>query len=184
MNKRPNFLLLMTDQQRADNFGFAGHPLLKTPNLDSVANSGTWWPKFYTASPSCMANRASLMTGRMPSAHGVRYNGVPLDRDAVTFVDLLRAHGYQTALVGKSHLQCMSSDPSHVPRPAMTASKPPPIGLREARWSQDDQSDYTDENIKHWKYPARNSTPNQAALLWIRFGSVLLRSWRCHDWAL
>src|SRR5690348_18454460 len=52
-----------------------------------------------------MPNRATLMTGRMPSVHGVRGNGMPLSLRSNTFVDALRAGGYATALVGKSHLQ-------------------------------------------------------------------------------
>ena len=67
--------------------------------------------RFYVATPVCMPNRASLMTGRMPSAHGGRHDGKPLSRDAVTFVDLLRSAGYDTALIGKSHLQTQSGRP-------------------------------------------------------------------------
>ncbi|HUI94600.1 MAG TPA: sulfatase-like hydrolase/transferase [Xanthobacteraceae bacterium] len=101
----PNFILFITDQQRADFLGCYGHPILRTPHIDSIAARGVLFDRFYVASPVCMPNRASLMTGRMPSVHGVRHNGVPLGTDAVTFVDLLRDAGYATALVGKSHLQ-------------------------------------------------------------------------------
>ena len=79
--------------------------MLRTPHIDSIAARGTAFDRFYVASPVCMPNRASLMTGRMPSVHGVRSNGIPLSMDAVTFVDLLRDAGYRTALIGKSHLQ-------------------------------------------------------------------------------
>ena len=103
--KRPVFVLFITDQQRADFVGCYGHPLLKTPNIDRIAAGGIAFDRFYVASPVCMSNRASLMTGRMPSVHGVRSNGIPLSRKAVTFVDLLRDAGYETALIGKSHLQ-------------------------------------------------------------------------------
>ena len=54
-----------------------------------------------------MANRASLMTGRMPSVHGVRMNGIPLSQLQATFVEALRSAGYSTNLIGKSHLQNM-----------------------------------------------------------------------------
>ena len=72
-----------------------------------------------------MPNRASLMTGRMPSVHGVRSNGIPLSMNSVTFVDLLRDAGYRTALIGKSHLQNFTSWPPIVKRP------PPREGYRE-----------------------------------------------------
>jgi arylsulfatase A-like enzyme len=102
---RPNFLLIVTDQHRADYLGCYGHPVLKTPHIDSIAARGTRFERFYVATPVCMPNRATLMTGRMPSVHGARSNGMPLSLRANTFVDALRAGGYATALIGKSHLQ-------------------------------------------------------------------------------
>ena len=102
---RPNFLLFITDQHRFDYLGCAGHRLLRTPHIDSIAARGTLFERFYVATPVCMPNRATLMTGRMPSVHGVRSNGSPLSLLSNTFVDALRAAGYATALVGKSHLQ-------------------------------------------------------------------------------
>jgi arylsulfatase A-like enzyme len=114
---RPNFLLFITDQQRADFLGCYGHPVLRTPHIDSIAARGTAFDRFYVASPVCMPNRASLMTGRMPSVHGVRSNGIPLTMNAVTFVDLLRDAGYRTALIGKSHLQNFNSNPPIIKRP-------------------------------------------------------------------
>jgi arylsulfatase A-like enzyme len=100
-----NFLLFITDQHRVDYLGCYGHPVLKTPHIDSIAAHGTRFERFYVATPVCMPNRSTLMTGRMPSLHGVRSNGSPLSLRANTFVDALRAGGYATALVGKSHLQ-------------------------------------------------------------------------------
>ena len=104
-SSRSNFLLFITDQHRADFLGCYGHPVLRTPHIDSIAARGTAFDRFYVASPVCMPNRASLMTGRMPSVHGVRSNGIPLSMNSVTFVELLRDAGYRTALIGKSHLQ-------------------------------------------------------------------------------
>ncbi len=105
MTKKPNFLLFITDQQRADWLGCTGHPVVKTPNIDAIAADGTLFEDFHVALPVCMPNRASLMTGRMPSVHGLRHNGCLLPRRANTFVDVLAAGGYATASIGKSHLQ-------------------------------------------------------------------------------
>ncbi|WP_114966439.1 sulfatase [Alkalilacustris brevis] len=105
VSTRPNFLYLITDQHRADWLGCYGHPLVKTPNIDRIASMGTRYENFHVASPVCMPNRASLLTGRHPSTHGLRYNGCVLSHRANTFVDLLRANGYLTASIGKSHLQ-------------------------------------------------------------------------------
>lgn len=109
--KRPNFILFITDQQRADHVGAYGNPIVRTPNIDSLAARGWTADRFYVATPVCMPNRATLMTGRMPSVHGVRHNGIPLSLQAETFVELLRGAGYRTALVGKSHLQNMTGRP-------------------------------------------------------------------------
>src|SRR3974377_793156 len=99
---RPNFLFLITDQQRADYLGCYGHPTLKTAHIDSIAAHGTRFERFYVASPVCMPNRATLMTGRMPSVHGARSNGLPLSLRANTFVDSLRASAYTPALLRTS----------------------------------------------------------------------------------
>ncbi len=114
---RPNFLFFITDQHRADYLGCYGHPVLRTPHIDSIAARGTRFKRFYVATPVCMPNRATLMTGRMPSVHGGRSNGMPLSLRANTFVDALRASGYATALVGKSHLQNFTGYPAILKRP-------------------------------------------------------------------
>jgi arylsulfatase A-like enzyme len=111
MNKRTNFILYITDQHRADYLGCYGHPIVQTPNIDGIAARGMAFDRFYVASPVCMPNRASLMTCRMPTSHGVTMNGVPLNQKNVTFVELLKAAGYQTALIGKSHLQTFTGAP-------------------------------------------------------------------------
>ena len=105
MPNKPNFLLFITDQHRADCLGCMGHPVVKTPNIDALAASGTLFEDFHVAAPVCMPNRASLMTGRMPSVHGLRTNGCILPKRANTFVDVLAKGGYRTATIGKSHLQ-------------------------------------------------------------------------------
>jgi len=103
--RKPNFLVFVTDQQRADWLGCYGHPVVKTPNIDALAARGTRFDEFHTAMPVCMPNRASLLTGRSPSVHGLRHNGCVLSERANTFVDVLAAGGYRTAAIGKSHLQ-------------------------------------------------------------------------------
>lgn len=110
MSDHPNFLFIMTDQQRADWLGCAGHPVVKTPNIDALAGQGTRFEQFFVAAPVCMPNRASFMTGRYPTVHGLRYNGATLPERAHTFVDVLRAGGYRTASIGKSHLQPFTED--------------------------------------------------------------------------
>ena len=150
----PNFLIVITDQQRADFLGCYGHQILRTPNIDAIAARGTCFSNCYVASPVCMPNRASLMTGRMPSVHHVRSNGIPLTRDAVTFVDLLRDAGYATALIGKSHLQNFTGRP-----PAFPVAQPPPgyqrpsPALSQAVRSELGQPPYEQESPGSWAHP-------------------------------
>lgn len=105
MSNKPNFLFFITDQHRADWLGCMGHPVLKTPHIDALAAQGSMFENVHVAAPVCMPNRASLMTGRMPSVHGLRTNGCVLPKRANTFVDVLAKGGYRTASIGKSHLQ-------------------------------------------------------------------------------
>src|SRR5262245_14516835 len=127
MARPPNFLFIITDQQRADHLGAYGNPTVRTPHIDSLARSGFRAERFYVATPICMPNRATLMTGRMPSLHGVRHNGIELSLDETTFVDVLREAGYRTALVGKGHLQNITGAPPQWP------PDPGARGSREAR---------------------------------------------------
>lgn len=112
--RRPNFLFLMTDQQRADRAGFGGNPVIRTPHLDRLAREAMVFDRATVANPICMPNRASIATGRMPSAHGTRHNGIALDWEANTFMRRLRANGYRTAHVGKSHLQNIGIGPDRI----------------------------------------------------------------------
>ena len=161
MNKYPNFILFITDQQRADFLGCYGHPVLRTPHIDSIAVKGTMFARFYVASPVCMPNRASLMTGRMPSVHGVRSNGIPLSMNAVTFVDLLRDAGYHTALIGKSHLQNFTSWPPIVKRrPAREGYREPSGDLVQALRNDLSHRAYEQETPEYWNVKdARIQTP-------------------------
>ena len=97
-----NIVLILTDQHRADHLSCYGNPVLSTPHLDSLAVRGLRCRRCYVANPSCMPNRATLLTGCLPSLHGVRYNGIPLHAQTETFVQTLRQAGYHTALIGKS----------------------------------------------------------------------------------
>ena len=101
----------MVDQARADFLGCYGNKDIKTPNIDKLASCGTRFDRLYAANPFCMPARAAIMTGRMPSTNGARTNGTPLSIQSRTFVGALRESGYDTALIGKSHLQNMTGLP-------------------------------------------------------------------------
>lgn len=152
MSKQPNFLLIITDQQRADHLGCYGNSVVQTPNIDGLAAAGARFDRFYVATPICMPNRATLMTGRMPSLHGARQNGVPLSLRATTFVDVLRAAGYETVLVGKCHLQSINGTPPVIGMPQSNSNRiPPPEHLREAAKSINERDRYDQELPSTWE---------------------------------
>lgn len=145
VRKRPNVLVFIADQLRADHLGFAGNTQVRTPNLDALAADSVVFTEATVANPTCMPNRASLLTGRWPSAHGTRCNGIPLDPDASTFVRQLAADGYRTAAVGKLHHQNMGWDFEPEQReqieetqPLLLESRTPDSAprMREAGWDQ------------------------------------------------
>ena len=148
--KRPNFIVIMTDQHRADYMGCAGHPFLRTPAIDALAAAGTRFTRFYVSSPVCMPNRATFMTGRLPSVNGARGNGLPLPLQANTFVDLMRSKGYRTALVGKSHLQTMLDNAPLWKHEIPDGLEAPPAGFEEALKPWSTHEDYDQENVRRW----------------------------------
>ncbi len=153
MSKRPNFLFIITDQHRADHLGCGGNRVVKTPNIDGIADKGMRWDRFYVANPICMPNRASIMTGRMCSAHGARHNGIPLSKDHTTFIELLRDAGYRTGLIGKSHLQSFTGLPAtNKFEPAEGLSTPSPH-LRDAKKNNRHAPEYDLEDITQWDRP-------------------------------
>ncbi len=110
-----NVLIIITDQHRADHLGFMGNQVLNTPHLDALASQGVVFENAWVTNPVCMPNRSTIMTGRMPTAHGVVFNDRSLDWGANTFVRRFTDEGYRTVLVGKSHLQHGMSKNSVVP---------------------------------------------------------------------
>ena len=123
--KRPNFLFIMTDQQRADHLSCAGNSLLETPHIDSIAQRGRRFERFYVNSGICQTNRATIMTGQSITQHGVRVNGIPISLDAVCFPHLLQAAGYETALFGKSHFQNFTTETPKEPTANPDLDLPP-----------------------------------------------------------
>lgn len=108
LTRPPNVILIMTDQHRADAVGFAGNPLVNTPNLDALAEGGCVMRRAWTPIPLCMPARSCLMTGRYPGSLGLTDNQMILGPEFETLPGLLRQHGYSLALFGKNH--CFTRD--------------------------------------------------------------------------
>jgi choline-sulfatase len=124
MNQRPNIIFVLTDDQGAWALGCAGNPEVQTPRIDALARQGIRFDDFFCTSPVCSPARASLLTGRMPSAHGVhdwirRGNlvspkGLPVfagDDCVIEYLRGMRAYtetlaeaGYRCGISGKWHM--------------------------------------------------------------------------------
>ena len=114
-NNRPNILLFMSDNQSADFIGCYGNNEIKTPNIDLLAQNGIKYTAAFCANAMCSPCRASVLTGLIPSAHGI-HNWLddnlesqwPEDWNAIgefdTFPNKLKEAGYLNALIGKYHL--------------------------------------------------------------------------------
>lgn len=101
--EKPSFLLIITDQQRADTLGTYGSTLGATPHIDRLASAGVTFTRGYCNNPLCMPSRASILSGRYPSATGVRTNGCVARTGQPLLPELLAQAGYHTAAFGKVH---------------------------------------------------------------------------------
>jgi arylsulfatase A-like enzyme len=113
-DRKPNFVIIFTDDQGYQDLGCFGSPTIQSPNLDKMAAEGVKMTSFYVAAPLCTPSRAALMTACYPSrinmAKGSRH-AVLLDADAkglnpdeITIAEVLKSAGYKTGMFGKWHL--------------------------------------------------------------------------------
>lgn len=106
-----NVVVIMTDQQRADLSAREGFAVDCTPTLDRLARAGQWFDRAYSSAPLCVPARISMLTGRFPSAHGIRENhsyGAP--RRTEDLFSLARQAGFRTAMIGKNHSHLTAAD--------------------------------------------------------------------------
>ena len=109
--KRPNILLIMSDEHAPMYSGIYGHPLVQTPNMDRLAAAGVTFQNAYCNSPLCGPSRMSFMTGQYIHRIGAWDNATPLASDRVTWAHRLRSVGYDVVLSGKQHF--CGLDPLH-----------------------------------------------------------------------
>ncbi|MFC2120820.1 sulfatase [Bacteroidota bacterium] len=104
LNKeKPNFLFILTDDQRWDALGAAGNSIIHTPNMDELASTGIRFNRAFVSTPISAASRASILTGLYERTHGYNFGTVPIqksDTDA-SYPVLLRNAGYRTGFIGK-----------------------------------------------------------------------------------
>ena len=108
--EKPNFIIILTDDQGYNDLACFGSKTINTPHIDQLAKKGRKFTSFYVASSVCTPSRAALLTGCYPKrfgmAKGVIFpsNNHGLHTDELTIADMLKGAGYATACVGKWHL--------------------------------------------------------------------------------
>jgi len=101
---RPNFVIMIADDQGWNDVGCYGHPHIRTPNIDRLATEGLRFTQAFLTCSSCSPTRCSIMTGRYPHSTGAKELHQPLPAEQVVFAGLLKQGGYYTASAGKWHL--------------------------------------------------------------------------------
>ena len=133
--KRPNILLITSDQQHWNTLGIT-NPEIRTPNLDRLAGEGTVFSRAYCCNPTCTPTRASIITGKYPSQHGAYSLGTKLPESEHTVGEDFQAAGYRAALVGKAHFQPLET----------TDDRPQPLQLQHCGALSDPYSPFTSYN--------------------------------------
>ncbi len=111
---RKNILFVLTDNQRADLLGCAGHPVVQTPRIDELAENGVRFSNAFATTPICAASRASFLTGCYERRHRFTFHTPPLGRaftDA-SYPAMMRAVGYRTGFIGKFGVCADGIEPS------------------------------------------------------------------------
>ncbi len=108
-DRKPNFIILFADDMGYGDWARGGHPTIRTPNLNRMADEGVQLTQFYSGNPVCSPSRSALLTGRNNIRTGVIHVFFPPDTrgmstDEITIADALKPHGYHTACIGKWHL--------------------------------------------------------------------------------
>lgn len=138
-NKRPNFIVFLTDDQGWGDLGCYGHPVIKSPNLDRFATEGLRLTQCYAACSVCSPSRSAILTGRTPYRNGV-WRWIPggsqyhLRQSEITIASLLKNHGYETCHAGKWHLN--------------------------GKFNSDAQPQPDDHGYDHWLATQNNAAPN------------------------
>ncbi len=153
--ERPNFILFIADDVSWNDYGCYGNPRARTPNIDSLAANGLRFSAAYLTASSCSPSRASLITGRYPHNNGKAAElHLPIAAHLPWFPQLLREHGYYTALSGKNHMQADEPADGQAPRPAA-------FGRIDGGRTKQNSGGHA-----NWVQTLRQRPPDQPFLMW------------------
>lgn len=137
----PNILWICSDQQRFDTLRTLGNSLIRTPNIDRLAENGVTFTSAYCQSPVCSPSRASFLTGRYPRTTRCRQNGQTIPADERLLPRILKDHGYRCGLSGKLHLSSCSDG---------KVETRIDDGYDEFYWSHHPQPDWPENCYQQW----------------------------------
>ncbi len=131
--EKPNIIFFLADDQRWDQMGCAGHPVIQTPNVDQLAREGVRFRNMFVTTSICAASRASIFTGHYERSHRYTFGTVPIAKQqtSLSYPALLKQNGYQTGFVGKfgvrvdrgvtdemfHYFKPLGTNPYHKPQP-------------------------------------------------------------------
>lgn len=110
-DKQPNVLVILCDDLRWNALGCAGHPHIKTPNIDQLAKEGVFFENAFCTTSLCSPSRASILSGLYAHKHGVTNNFTEYPAGQSSFPKQLQAAGYKTAYLGKWHMGESNDEP-------------------------------------------------------------------------
>ena len=169
MKKRPNILLITSDQQHWHTLGFV-NPEISTPNLDRLTEQGTYFSRAYCPNPTCTPTRSSIITGKYPSQHGAWSLGTKLSENEHTVGEDFLAAGYRTALIGKAHFQPLKSTETY---PSLEAN---PLMQDLAYWKAFKERFYGFEHVELMRNHTHEAWAGQHYALWLEENG--LDNWR------
>ena len=165
---RPNLVLIIADDMAWDDSQPYGHPHLRTPNLQRLANEGMRFDNGFVTISSCSPSRASIITGKYPHQTDAEQLHWPLPAEQETFVEKLKEAGYWTAAAGKWHLGDAVKDRFDLVKPADTSGFQLPAGKEgeEGQWKAQAAGDAA-SGCADW-VPVLQSRPrDKPFLLWL-----------------
>lgn len=185
--RKPNFIFLCSDQHSARFMGAAGHPLVRTPNLDRIASKGVAFTSAYCSSPLCVPGRSSMMTGMYPSDVNSFCNSTVYDGSYPTWGKRLRDASYHCWAVGKQDLNPAydlgftgaNVENGHARKPDITSLFRRPVGYRVGEREGIDGGSYLrsegdSQDSRPRLNPGRDARDTRAACDFLRNEAVRL----------